>query len=73
MQGLTQSTVQQVGASIQRAIHQKDEQMMWVDACCLQFSIKTKEGKEKETFTFQTDNPSVKKDWIVGEIITNAK
>ncbi|RXG61933.1 Rho guanine nucleotide exchange factor 10 [Armadillidium vulgare] len=39
--------------------------MVWVDSCCLQFCIKTKDGKEKETFTFQTDNPTVKKDWIV--------
>lgn len=41
--------------------------MAWVDACCLQFTVKNKEGREKETFTFQTNNPVIKKDWIVGK------
>ncbi|CAH1995746.1 unnamed protein product [Acanthoscelides obtectus] len=47
---------------IQSSIQQKDEEMAWVDSCCLQLLVKSK-GKE-ETFTFQTDNPSVKKEWI---------
>ncbi|XP_023013689.1 uncharacterized protein isoform X3 [Leptinotarsa decemlineata] len=47
---------------IQTSIQQKDEEMAWVDSCCLQLVVKTK-GKE-ETFTFQTDNPSIKKEWI---------
>lgn len=47
---------------IQSSIQQKDEQMAWVDSCCLQIVAKTK-GKE-EVFTFQTGNPSVKKEWI---------
>lgn len=37
--------------------------MAWVDSCLLQLVVKTKSGKE-ETFTFQTENPSVKKEWI---------
>ncbi|VEN60464.1 unnamed protein product, partial [Callosobruchus maculatus] len=48
---------------IQSSIQQKDEEMAWVDSCCLQLLVKTKGGKE-ETFTFQTDNPTVKKEWI---------
>ncbi|KAJ8939662.1 hypothetical protein NQ314_011051, partial [Rhamnusium bicolor] len=47
---------------IQSSIQQKDEEMAWVDSCCLQLVVKTK-GKE-ETYTFQTDNPSIKKEWI---------
>lgn len=41
----------------------KDEEMAWVDSCLLQLVVKNKSGKE-ETFTFQTENPSVKKEWI---------
>ncbi|KRT85685.1 hypothetical protein AMK59_553, partial [Oryctes borbonicus] len=54
----TKKILQQIQSSIQ----QKDEQMAWVDSCCLQIVAKTK-GKE-EVYTFQTGNPSVKKEWI---------
>lgn len=64
-EGLTSENLQHVASSIQRALHIRDEQMAWVDACCLQFTVKNKDGREKETFTFQTDNPVIKKDWIV--------
>uniref|UniRef100_A0A6P7GEA8 Rho guanine nucleotide exchange factor 10 n=2 Tax=Diabrotica virgifera virgifera TaxID=50390 RepID=A0A6P7GEA8_DIAVI len=47
---------------IQSSIQQKDEEMAWMDSCCLQLVIKVK-GKE-EIFTFQTDNPNIKKEWI---------
>ncbi|KAF5296367.1 hypothetical protein FQR65_LT10259 [Abscondita terminalis] len=47
---------------IQCSIQTKDEEMAWVDSCCLQLVAKSK-GKE-EVFTFQTDNPNVKKEWI---------
>lgn len=47
---------------IQTLIQQKDEEMAWVDSCCLQLVVKMK-GKE-EVFTFQTNHPSVKKEWI---------
>lgn len=67
VQGLTMEHLQQVSGSIQRALHVRDEQMAWVDACCLQFTVKNKDGREKETFTFQTNNPVIKKDWIVGK------
>lgn len=46
---------------IQAAIQQKDEAMSWVDSCCLQMTLKSK--NKEETITFQTDNPSVKKEW----------
>lgn len=50
-------------AGIQASIQKKDEEMAWLDSCCLQLVVKTKSGKE-ETYTFQTDNPNVKKEWI---------
>ncbi|XP_076046549.1 uncharacterized protein LOC143028404 isoform X2 [Oratosquilla oratoria] len=62
---ITLEKAEKAAASIQRAIHHKDEQIAWVESCCLQFTVKTKERKEKETFTFQTENPRIKKDWIV--------
>ncbi|KAJ9586693.1 hypothetical protein L9F63_019731 [Diploptera punctata] len=49
--------------SIQSSIQQKDEEMAWVDSCCLQLAVKNKSNKE-EIYTFQTDNPAVKKEWI---------
>ena len=47
---------------IQAEIQKKDEVMSWVDSCCLQITLKSK--NKEETVTFQTDNPSVKKEWI---------
>ena len=49
--------------TIQTSIRKKDEEMAWVDSCCLQLIVKLKSGKE-ETLTFRTDNPNVKKEWI---------
>lgn len=49
-------------ATIQTSIQKKDEEMAWADSCCLQLIAKQKNGKE-ETFTFQTENPVVKKEW----------
>lgn len=37
--------------------------MAWVDSCCMQIVVKNKSGKE-ETYTFQTENPNVKKEWF---------
>jgi Rho guanine nucleotide exchange factor 10 len=51
--------------TIQSSIQQKDEEMAWVDSCCLQLAVKSKSNKE-EIYTFQTDNPAVKKEWITG-------
>jgi len=50
--------------SIQTSIRKKDEEMAWVDSCCLQLIIKQKSGKE-ETLTFRTENPNIKKEWIM--------
>jgi Rho guanine nucleotide exchange factor 10 len=49
--------------TIQTSIKKKDEEMTLVDSCCLQMVVKQKSGKE-ETFTFRTENPNVKKEWI---------
>jgi Rho guanine nucleotide exchange factor 10 len=51
--------------TIQSSIQQKDEDMAWVDSCCLQLAMKSKSNKE-EICTFQTDSPVVKKEWITG-------
>nr|CAD7265208.1 unnamed protein product [Timema shepardi] len=59
---LSVDTTRRILNSIQSSIQHKDEEMAWVDSCCLQLSVKGK-GKD-ETFTFQTNNPSVKKEWI---------
>lgn len=37
--------------------------MAWLDSCCLQLLVRGKSGKE-ETFTFQTNSPNVKKEWM---------
>jgi Rho guanine nucleotide exchange factor 10 len=49
--------------SIQASIRKKDEEMSYVDSCCLQLIIKQKSGKE-ETLTFRTNDPNVKREWI---------
>ncbi|KAF7989094.1 hypothetical protein HCN44_007404 [Aphidius gifuensis] len=58
-EGMTVATTKQILQSIQSSIQQKDEDMIWADSCCLQ--LMTKQG---QMYTFQTDNPLVKKDWI---------
>ena len=58
----------QILSDIQKSIRQKDEEMSWVDACCLQFAIKSSKGsRNSESCTFQTRDPNVKKEWIVGK------
>ena len=49
--------------NIQNSIQRKDEEMAWVDSCCLQIIVRGKSGKE-ELFTFQTNNPNIKREWI---------
>ncbi|CAB3378777.1 Hypothetical predicted protein [Cloeon dipterum] len=60
--GLTVEHCRQIMDSIQASIQKKDDEIAWVDSCCLQFTIKTKPGKE-EQFTFQTETPNIKKEW----------
>ncbi|XP_054286494.1 rho guanine nucleotide exchange factor 10-like isoform X2 [Macrosteles quadrilineatus] len=45
---------------IQCEIQLKDDQMAWVDSCCLQLSLRNKD----ETYTFQMDSPEARKEWI---------
>lgn len=67
-QGLNTSVTSKILSDIQKSIRQKDEEMSWVDACCLQFAIKTSKGSRgSESCTFQTRDPNVKKEWIVGK------
>ena len=73
-EGLTTDVTNGIMAEIQKSIRQKDEEMSWVDACCLQIAIKGKSSKDKtETFTFQTRDPNVKKEWIVGKKIQHSR
>ncbi|XP_033214996.1 rho guanine nucleotide exchange factor 10-like isoform X2 [Belonocnema kinseyi] len=58
-EGMTLDTTKQILQTIQSSIQQKDEDMVWADSCCLQ--LMTKQG---QMYTFQTDNPLVKKDWV---------
>ncbi|XP_030380737.1 rho guanine nucleotide exchange factor 10-like protein [Scaptodrosophila lebanonensis] len=60
---LSLNTTRNVLNTIQGSIQRKDEEMAWVDSCVLQLVARHKSGKE-ETFTFQTQTPSVKKEWI---------
>lgn len=59
---ISADTTKKILHQIQSSIQHKDEEMAWVDSCCLQIIVKSK-GKE-ETFTFQTDNPGIKKEWV---------
>ncbi|KAK0160358.1 hypothetical protein PV328_007776 [Microctonus aethiopoides] len=58
-EGMTTTMTKQILQSIQSLIQQKDENMIWADSCCLQLT--TKQG---QMYSFQTDNPLVKKDWM---------
>ncbi|XP_014242201.1 rho guanine nucleotide exchange factor 10-like [Cimex lectularius] len=46
--------------NIQREIQRKDEQMAWLDSCCLQVMLR---GKD-ETYTFQMNSQEARKEWI---------
>ena len=48
--------------------------MSWVDACCLQIAIKSSKGSRgAESCTFQTRDPNIKKEWIVGKLFNNRR
>lgn len=51
--------------SIQNEIQHKDDQMAWVDSCCLQLSLRNKD----DTYTFQMDSPEARKEWITGMLL----
>ena len=66
-QGVSTSMCSGILSEIQKSIRQKDEEMSWVDACCLQIAIKSSKGSRgAESCTFQTRDPNIKKEWIVG-------
>ena len=66
-EGLTLDVTSQILADIQSSIRQKDEEMSYMDACCLQIALKGRNSKDKpETYTFQTRDPNAKREWIVG-------
>ena len=68
-EGLTLDVTSQILADIQSSIRQKDEEMSYMDACCLQLALKGRNSKDKpETYTFQTRDPNAKREWIVGEL-----
>lgn len=68
-EGLTTELTSAILADIQGSIRQKDEEMAFMDACCLQIAVKSGRGsKDKpETYTYQTRDPNVKKEWVVGK------
>jgi Rho guanine nucleotide exchange factor 10 len=70
LQELSVEGTRRILNTIQSSIQQKDEEMAWVDSCCLQLAVKSKSNKE-EIYTFQTDNPAVKKEWITGNDIAS--
>lgn len=62
-QSLNNNGLQQVMGIIQENIQARDDRMSWLDGCCLQF----KAGKDKEIMAFHVQDPTVKKDWIIGK------
>ena len=40
--------------------------MAWIDSCCLQLVIKSRSGRDERSFTFQTESPDARKDWVIG-------
>ncbi|KAK9877071.1 hypothetical protein WA026_016100 [Henosepilachna vigintioctopunctata] len=59
---ITMDNTKRILQQIQYSIQEKDEEIAWMDSCCLQLVIRTK-GKE-DRLTFQTENSSIKGDWI---------
>lgn len=49
--------------TIQTSIKKKDEEIAWMDSCCLQIILKNKSGKEEIVF-FRTESPEIKREWI---------
>jgi len=60
---LTTDSMAGILENIHWSIRQKDEEMSWVDKCCLQLSIRRKDKLEK--VTFQMRSPSEKREWVV--------
>jgi len=65
---LNPSSTQAALSRIQQKLQHKDEEMAWIDSCCLQLIIKSRSGREERplVYHFQTESPVVKKDWVIG-------
>lgn len=59
-QDLNQDSIRNVLSSIQCEIQRKDDQMSWVDSCCLQLRL------DKTVFAFQMESPEARKEWTTG-------
>ena len=55
-------TTRSLLSSIQAQIQQRDEEMAWLDSCCLQLK------RRDDTLTFQMESPASKQDWITGNV-----
>lgn len=55
---LNLETTKSLLSSIQAQIQQRDEEMAWLDSCCLQLK------RRDDTLTFQMESPASKQDWI---------
>lgn len=62
-QELNIETTKSLLSSIQAQIQQRDEEMAWLDSCCLQLK------RRDDTLTFQMESPAAKQDWITGKKI----
>lgn len=51
-------TTKSLLSNIQAQIQQRDEEMAWLDSCCLQLK------RRDDTLTFQMESPAAKQDWI---------
>lgn len=66
MQSLNRNETRAALNRIQQQLQQKDEEMAWIDSCCLQLVVRNRSGKE-EKFTFQMESPDIRKDWVIGK------
>ncbi|KAK3912010.1 Rho guanine nucleotide exchange factor 10 [Frankliniella fusca] len=55
---LSTETTKNLLSGIQAQIQQRDEEMAWLDSCCLQLK------RRDDTLTFQMESPASKHDWI---------
>ena len=60
-QELSTDVTRAILSGIQSQIQQRDEEMAWLDSCCLQLK------KRDELLTFQMESPAAKQDWITGK------
>lgn len=61
-QDLTPDHLKGVLNAIQCEVQYKGDQVAWMDSCCLQLFI------NRQGYTFQMENPDLRKAWITGKI-----